>query len=49
MSAHLCVSCLRPGGDPKLGGLCPSCAPFRPVRRHQLLLRVRHLSACGNT
>jgi hypothetical protein len=25
---HACVSCGNPGGDPRNGGLCPSCAPF---------------------
>jgi hypothetical protein len=44
LNPHLCIACMKPGGDPKLGGLCPSCAPFKPARRHQITLVVRHLN-----
>jgi hypothetical protein len=27
-----CISCGKPGGDPRNGGLCPSCAPFANPR-----------------
>jgi hypothetical protein len=39
----LCVSCLHGEGDPHRGGLCTSCAPFAPVRRHRMSLVVRHV------
>lgn len=29
---HACVSCGKPGGDPRNGGLCPSCQVFTRPR-----------------
>lgn len=32
---HACASCGKPGGDPRNGGLCSSCAPFSNPRPRQ--------------
>jgi hypothetical protein len=29
---HACISCGKPGGDPRQGGLCPDCRVFGRLR-----------------